>query len=43
MDSIKKLHIKSLIQNYLVELMKADTENKYKETIVELSTLIHLI
>lgn len=37
----KKLHIKSLILNYLVELMKADNENKYKDIILELSQAIH--
>ena len=37
----KKLHIKSLILNYLVDLLKCDNENKYKETIIQLSQLIH--
>ena len=37
----KKLHIKSLILNYLVDLLKADTENKYKNIIIELSLEIH--
>ena len=37
----KKLHIKSLILNYLVDLLKCDKEDKYKDTIIELSQLIH--
>ena len=41
MEPHKFLHIKSLLLNYLVDLMKADTENKYKKEILELSSVIH--
>tara|TARA_R100000654_G_scaffold19326_4_gene39558 strand:- start:7130 stop:7264 length:135 start_codon:yes stop_codon:yes gene_type:complete len=41
MDNHKFLHIKSLILNFLVDLMKADTEDKFKKEILEISTIIH--
>ena len=42
MDNYKMTHIKSLVLNFLIDLMKADTEDKFKKEILELSSLIHI-
>ena len=37
----KRLHCKSLILNYIVSMLQADTQNKYSKILLELSDQIH--
>jgi hypothetical protein len=37
----KKTHLKEMILNYLFGLLQADTENNYKDDIIELAKKIH--
>ncbi len=43
MDSYvcKKTHCKAMILNYIVTLLKADTDDKYRKILLELSEEIH--
>jgi hypothetical protein len=37
----KTVHIKELLLNFLFSLLESDIDNKYKETIIEISKKIH--